>query len=110
MSDGVDLTFLGVQIGHLQTDMRTVKADILQIRADQARQDVELADVREELAEFRAEVRAEFVQFRAEVNARFASVDAQFDQMRQTTATNMAVVLGAIEGLSRKIDGKADPA
>ena len=97
MPDNVDPTFLGEQIARLQADMRTVKSDLLQVRTDQARLDGEMSDVRQELTAFRMSVEARF-------DGLERSIDFRLEQVNRTAATNLEIVLAAIDGLRQKID------
>lgn len=87
----IDFNFLGELIKRLQADLR-------QVRTEQLRQEVDITSLRAEMAAGFASVDARF----AAVDARFAaleqSLDARFDQVHATMATNLAVVLAAIEG------------
>lgn len=118
--DSVDLKFLGRQVQVLQGDVRD-------LRASETRRDAEVAAVRADLARMQAENHAKFEQVDdrfdrlearvdrlenrvqagfAAVEAKFAAVDARFQQASETAATNLQIVLSAIAGLERKIDGK----
>ena len=90
MADNIDLNFLGEQMARLQSDVRTVKGDIVQIRAEQARTDADLQGLRSDLGELRFDVR----------NLE-ASINARFEQMQQSFATTTEVLLTAINGLKR---------
>ena len=111
--DSVDLKFLGRQVQVLQGDVRD-------LRASEARRDAEVAAVRADLARMQAENHAKFEQvddrfdrlearvdrLEKRVEAGFAAVEAKFQQASETAATNLQIVLSAIAGLERKIDGK----
>ena len=111
--DSVDLKFLGRQVQVLQGDVR-------ELRASENRRDAEVAAVRADLVRMQAENHAKFEQVDdrverletrveagfAAVEAKFAAVDARFQQASETAATNLQIVLSAIAGLERKIDGK----
>lgn len=71
----IDLTFLGEQIKRLQSDVR-------QVRAEQLRQEVELAEGLTALEQ--------------QIDSLEKSIDAQFAQVNQTMATNLEIMLTAI--------------
>ena len=106
VDDSVDLKFLGRQVQVLQGDVR-------ELRASENRRDAEVAAVRADLVRMQAENHAKFEQvddrverLEKRVEAGFAAVDARFQQASETAATNLQIVLSAIAGLERKIDGK----
>ena len=116
--DNIDLRFPGQQVQALQGDVR-------ELRAGEARRDVAVAAIRTDLAQMHAENNTKFEQinnkfdqisskfehidnrfgrleFRVDrleqkVDNGFASVDLRFQQMAETMATNLQVVLAAIK-------------
>ena len=109
--DNIDLRFLGQQVQALQGDVR-------ELRAGEARRDVAVAAIRTDLAQMREENNTKFEQisskfeqiddrfgrleFRVDrleqkVDNGFASVNLRFQQMAETMATNLQVVLAAIK-------------
>jgi hypothetical protein len=83
------LEFLGKQMERLQVEMRHIRAEVAALRNR-----VDASEVRIE------EVVLILNEFREQVLARFEAVDARFVQVHETMATNMQVLLAAIE--SRK--------
>ena len=90
------LEFVGKQIERLQVDIRHARAEIAALRNRVDANEVRIEKVVLILNEFREHVEARF----AAAKAHFVAVDARFDQMHKTMATNTEVLLAAIE--SRK--------
>ena len=86
MTDNVDLRFLGEQIRQMQSDLR-------QVRSDQLRVESEQVQMQDRLARVEAKVDA----LETKVENGFRAVDARFDQVFQTLATNTEVILEAIK-------------
>ncbi len=78
----IDIRFLGEQIARMQSELRGVKADIAQLRAEQLRLEADQAQLKIDLFERIAD----FEQ----------GVGARFDQVHQTMASHLEVVLSAI--------------
>ncbi len=107
MAADIDIRFLGELIACVQSDLRGVKADVAQLRAEQLRLEADQAQLKIELFDridsFQRSVDARFDNFERSVDAQFGnferSVDVQFARTHQTMATNLDVVLKAIEGV-----------
>jgi len=84
--DKVSLEFLGEQMLRMQTDLRGV-------RSEQTRQDGELQNLGGKIDVVDAKV--DRVEKKLDNFA--ASVDARFDQVNQTMATNLEVMLKAFD-------------
>ena len=108
MNDGkVSLEFLGEQMARMQTDIRDLKADHvgkadlralgdrLEVRIDQVDAKVDRVDAKVDRVDAKVDSLA------GNVVARFdnleRSIDARFDQVNETMATNLDLVLKAIE-------------
>ena len=115
--DNIDFRFLGRQVQNLQGDVRDLRAghlrlegDVVGLRADMSRMQAESQAKFESLdlrldnieAEMRAGFKAVDERFKAvdaefaTVRAEFAGIQAQFKQMAETAATNLQIVLAAI--------------
>lgn len=96
----IDLTFLGEQIRRMQADLRRIWNELL-------RHDTELTAIRVDVAALRADVndlRADVNDLRADVSDLKTirpEMNARFDQVHQTMAANLAVVLAAIAELKQ---------
>ena len=84
-----DLGFLGTQIVRVQDDLRTVKADVGQLRADVAR--IHAAQLRQD----------------NEMHRGFAAIDARLETVIQQSTTNLEIMLNAFAGLSEKMAAMA---
>jgi predicted nucleic acid-binding Zn-ribbon protein len=111
-----DLRLLGERIERIQAelrDLRGVRAEIAQLRAElrgeiadvrgdlsELRGDVrtEIAGVRNEMAEMRSEARRFEVSVAERFDQLYAEIDGRFDQIREMMATNLQIVLTAIQG------------
>ena len=85
------LEFLGKQIERLQGEMRHVRAEIAALRNRVDANEVRIEEVVLILNEFREYAEARFTGLER-------SIDARFEQVHQTMAANMEVLLAAIEG------------
>jgi predicted nuclease with TOPRIM domain len=83
--DNVDLRFLGEQMQQMQSDLR-------QVRADQLRLESEQVQIQDRLARLESKVTEGF----KSAADHFRSIDARFDQVFQTVATNTKILLDAI--------------
>ena len=100
-SDNVDLRFLGEKMQQVQSDLR-------QVRADQLRQEGEQVQMQDRLARVESKIDAIEVRFgglegkvdtlETTVERGFAAMDARFEQVFQTIATNTRILLDAIRG------------
>jgi prefoldin subunit 5 len=102
------LQFLGEQIARIQAELR----DLRGVRSDVAHLRAEISDVESRLGRQIAELENRFAKLEdrfAELENRFAKLDdrfantdratqAEFALMRQTTATNLEILLAAIAG------------
>ena len=84
------LEFLGKQIERLQVEMRHARAEIAALRNRVDANEVRIEEVVLLINEFR-----EYVE--ARLNAMEAAVDARFAQVHETMASNLQVLLAAIE-------------
>jgi predicted nuclease with TOPRIM domain len=108
MIDGkVNLEFLGEQMLRMQVDLRGVRSEQLKLESEQATMQAEMAGMRGDVAKLaggmeslddrvgRIETKVEHVDTKLDNLA--ASVDARFDQVNETMATNLDIVLKAID-------------
>ena len=110
VDDNIDFRFLGRQVQNLQGDVRDLRAghlrlegDVVGLRADMSRMQAETQAKFESLdhrldnmeAEMRAGFKAIDEWFKG-VDAQFAGIQAQFQQMAETAATNLQIMLAAI--------------
>ncbi len=79
-----DLRFIGERLDRLQAEMGDMRAEMRELRTPKT-----------EVPELVARVEGEFTA----VDRRFAVVDLELKQTHQTMATDLAIVLEAIEGL-----------
>jgi hypothetical protein len=87
MSDGkVSLEFLGEQMLRMQADLRGVRSEQVKLESDQANMQAEMQGMRSDLA-----------RLDTKLDNFGASVDARFDQVNETMATNLDVVLKAFD-------------
>jgi predicted nucleic acid-binding Zn-ribbon protein len=86
-SDNVDLRFLGERMQQMQSDLRQVRADQLRQESEQVRTQDRLSRVEDKVD-----------RLEATVQTGFKSIDARFDQVFQTMATNMRILLEALKG------------
>jgi uncharacterized protein YlxW (UPF0749 family) len=115
MSDEkINLDFLGEQMLRMQADMRGVRSEQVKLeseqtslRADFRRLETKVDGLDAKVDGLDAKVDrldAKVDRLDATMNLRLtnleASMDARFDQVNQTAATNLAVVLNAIEAKS----------
>ena len=84
------LEFLGKQIERLQVEMRHARAEIAALRNRVDANEVRIEEVVLLINEFR-----EYVE--ARLNAMEAAMDARFAQVHETMASNLQVLLAAIE-------------
>jgi hypothetical protein len=102
MSDEkVSLEFLGEQMVRMRADIRDVRAEQGRLKSEQIsmRADISgvqtgLTGVQAELVDLRGDVR----RIDVKIENLAASVDARFDQVHATMATNLDIVLKAIDG------------
>lgn len=99
----IDIRFLGELIARVQSDLRGVKADVAQLRAEQLRLEADQAQLKIELFDridgFQRSVETKFGSFETKFDNLERSIDVRFTQTHQTMATNLDIVLKAIEGL-----------
>jgi hypothetical protein len=93
--DKISLEFLGEQMLRMRADIRGLTSGHMKLESEQATLQAELIGVR-------ADVR----RVETKLDNFMASVDARFDQVNQTSATNLAITLEAIKGLDRKIENQ----
>jgi hypothetical protein len=97
--DSVDLRFLGRQVQTLQGDVRDLRSDHLRLVSDVAGLRADIARLQSEsemTGERVGRLDSRVAQLESEVRAGFKAVDARFDQVSQTMATNLQVILTAI--------------
>jgi DNA anti-recombination protein RmuC len=99
----VDLRFSGKQVQNLQVEVRDLRTDVRDLRSKQLRLEGDVASLRTsmevgfESVNDRIEcLGARSEQLEAETRAGFWAVEARLDQMNQTMATNLQIVLAAI--------------
>lgn len=95
--ENADLCFLGRQAQTLQGDVRDLRADHLRL-------DSEVAALRADISRLQADEDRKFdvltdrvAGLEAEVRAGFSTVEAKINQVNQTMATNLQVILAAIK-------------
>ena len=95
--DNIDFRFLGRQVQNLQGDVRDLRAGHLRLEGD-------VVGLRADLSRMQAVVEARLDGVEARIDrleARFdrfeSSNDTRFEQMSQTAATNLHIVLEAIK-------------
>ncbi|MGH6923110.1 MAG: hypothetical protein ACRED5_05005 [Propylenella sp.] len=109
MSDEkISREFLGEQMVRMRADIRDVRAEQgrlkseqISMRADLSGVQTELVGVKTELAGLQtglADLRVEVKGIDRKIDNLAASVDARFDQVHETMATNLNIVLKAIDG------------
>ena len=91
--DNIDFRFLGRQVQNLQGDVRDLRAghlrlegDVVGLRADLSRMQGEMESLDDRLQRLEQEVRVGF-----------KAVDDRLKQMAETAATDLEVVLAAID-------------
>ena len=88
MSDGkVNLEFLGEQMLRMQADLRGVRSEQVKLESEQASMQAEMTGMRSDLS-----------RLDGKIDGFAASVSARFDQVNQTMATNLDIVLKTING------------
>jgi hypothetical protein len=98
MSDGkVSLDFLGEQMLRMQADLRGVRSEQVKLESEQANMQAEMAGMRVDVASI--DTKVDRVETKLDNFA--ASVDARFDQVNRTMATNLDVVIKALEANKR---------
>jgi peptidoglycan hydrolase CwlO-like protein len=106
--DVVDFRLLGQLVQKVQVDVRDLRTDVRDLRSKQLRLEGDVASLRtsmeigfetlsetinDRISRLEAEMRAGF----SGNEAKFRSIDARFEQMAHTAATNLQIVLAAIE-------------
>ena len=86
------LEFLGKQIERLQVEMRHARAEIAALRNRVDANEVRIEEVVLMLNELREYVEARFIE-----RCDGAAIDARFAQVHETMASNLQVLLAAIE-------------
>jgi hypothetical protein len=101
--ENVDWRFLGRQVQGLQSEVRSFRADQLRLESGVTAMRADIAQLRadtegrfEHMGDRFDRLEAHVARLESEVRAGFRSVDARFDQMSQTMATNMQVLLSAM--------------
>jgi regulator of replication initiation timing len=87
LADNVDVRLLGEQVAQLQAQVRGVKADVAQLRAEQLQMEADQAQLKIDLFH--------------RIDNFEAAVDAKFAQVQETAATNLEVVLAAIQAAGK---------
>ncbi len=96
-ADNIDLAFLGQQVQKLHGDMRDLRTDVRDMRSKQLRLEGHVASLRTSM-ELGLEVVSDRIDnLESETRRGFAAVDVQFQQMAQTAATNLEIVLAAVK-------------
>jgi|SRR4051812_22535244 hypothetical protein len=94
MSDRkINLEFLGEQMLRVQADLRGVRSEQVKLESEQATMQAEMSAMRGDIGG--VDTKVERVD--AKIDRFSASVDARFDQVNQTMATNLDIVLKAID-------------
>jgi predicted nucleic acid-binding Zn-ribbon protein len=115
MSDGkISLQFLGEQMLRMQADFRGVRSEQVKLESELATTQAEIAGLRSDvsrMASGQVVMQAEITDLRLEVSSvdgkvdnLAASVDAQFRQVRETMATNLEIVLNALDARTGRSD------
>lgn len=104
-----DMRFIGEQVARMQGDLRGVKADVALVRAEQLRLEEDLLlrfDILEksvgQLAMTVDQLEKSVGQLGRSAENFEKSVDAQFDLLHTTMATNLEVLLTALNSKSEK--------
>ena len=104
-ADEVNLTFLGEQMKTMQADMRRIDTQVALIREKMVLIEAEQVELRSMLINATGEFTLRMIALERRFDAlerrsdRFeASVDARFRQMEETAATNVQILLAAING------------
>lgn len=87
MADNVEIRFLGEQVAQLQAQVRGIKADVAQLRAEQLQMEADQAQLKIDLFN--------------RIDNFEASVDVKFAQVQETAATNLPVLLTAIQSAGK---------
>jgi hypothetical protein len=93
------LEFVGEHVQRLQVEVRQLRAEMIVLRNRVDANAVRIEEVVLLVNEFRLYVGREVM---ARLAAIERSIDARFAQVHDTMATNMTILLAAIEGLKRK--------
>lgn len=96
VDENVDLRFLGRQVQNLQGDVRDLRADHLRLESD-------VAGLRADLARSQSDTKAGFeilhdrvARLEVEMRSEIRALGVQIEQVNQTMATNLQVILAAI--------------
>jgi hypothetical protein len=100
--DKISLEFLGEQMLRMQADLRGVRSEQVRLESEQTSMRADLRHMQATLVGLDGSVKA----LDRKLDNFMASVDARFDQVNQTSATNLAITLEAIKGLDRKIESR----
>ena len=102
--DAVDLRFLGQQVQKLQVDVRDLRTDLRDLRSKQLRLEGDVASLRtsmevafESFGDRFERLEGRMDRLETVVKNGFAANDARFEQMAQTAATNLQIVLAAVK-------------
>jgi hypothetical protein len=101
MSDGkISLQFLGEQMLRMQADFRGVRSEQLKLESEQATMQADIAGLRSDVSRIDAKVDNLAIR----VDNLTTSMDAQFSQVHQTMATNLEIMLNALDARTGKSD------
>jgi tetrahydromethanopterin S-methyltransferase subunit G len=98
-----DFRFIGERLDRLQAEMRDTRAEMRELRTLKS----EIPDLVARVARLEASTAARFEavndrfdRLEARMEVRSTVVDLEFKQVHQTMATNLAIVLEAIKGVT----------
>ena len=101
MTNGeITLALLGEQMRAMQSDIRHVDSELTMIRDKVVRIEVEQVEIREGLYAGTGENVVRMTRLERRIDRLEASLDARFRQIVDTMATNVQVLLAAIQGRS----------
>jgi hypothetical protein len=98
--DKISLEFPGEQMFRMQADLRGVRAEQVKMEGEQASIRADVAGMRTDVRSLDAKVGsldAKIDRVDAKVDNLGRSMDAGFDQVNETAATNLDIVLKAID-------------
>ena len=94
--DNIDFRFLGRQVQKLQGDVRELQGDVRDLRAGHLRLEGDVVGLRADLSRLEGAIDARFNALETRLEGFERSVDAHFQQMAETAATNLQIMLKAI--------------
>jgi hypothetical protein len=99
MSNGeVTLALLGEQMRAMQSDVRRIDSELTMIRDKVVRIEAEQVEIREGLYAATGENVVRMTRLERRIDRLEMSLDARFRQIEETMATNVQVLLTAIQG------------